>query len=314
MQYTVLTINEVNQIVSQYNIGKVYSCKILSGGSENSNYLVKTQNNKYVLTICEQKTKIETEQLTQLLRHLEKNNFQTSRILVSKNGRSIINHSDKPIMLKTFIEGDVIDDLSSDLLECIGEEMGKLHQISAPEYLPSKLNYGIEYFDDVKLYDKNSEFDLWLQKKKENFKSYFNLDLPKALIHSDVFTSNVIISKDLQRTTIMDFEEATYYYRLFDIGMSIIGLCREGKSVNTTKASHLLKGYQNIISLKGEEKKSLQTFTIYAATAMSFWRHKNFNYTNKTEAFKNHYLELKIIADSIEKMSNSDFEKAVFDR
>ena len=313
MQYTVLTIKELNDIASQYNIGMVDSHKVLSGGSENTNYLICTGSGSYVLTICEQKTKHEAEQLADLLRHLENNNFQTSKILVSKNDKSIINYSDKPIMLKTFIEGDVIDNLSNDLLESIGEEIGKLHRINAPNYLPNKLNYGVEYFDEVKIYDEHSEFDLWLQKKKENFKSYFSLDLPKALIHSDVFTSNVIISKDLQKTIIMDFEEATYYYRLFDIGMAIIGLCREGKTVNTTKACHLLKGYQKTISLIEEEKKSLQTFIIYAATAMSFWRHKNFNYTNKTEAFKNHYLELKIIADSIEKMSDSDFEKAVFD-
>ena len=36
---------------------------------------------------------------------------------------------------------------------------------------------------------------------------------------------------DARRATIMDFEEASYYYRVFDIGMMFIGICCKEKNL-----------------------------------------------------------------------------------
>ena len=97
----------------------------------------------------------------------------------------------------------------------------------------------------------------------------------------------------------MDFEEATYYYRIYDIGMAIVGLCSENEKINLKKVAALLKGYVQEIDLTEKEQNALQPFTVYAAAAMSFWRHQNFNYTKPTPGMEDHYLELKNIAGCI---------------
>ena len=95
----------------------------------------------------------------------------------------------------------------------------------------------------------------------------------------------------------MDFEEATYYYRVFDLGMTIIGVCTKGEIIDLLKVNSLLKGYTKEINLTITEWDSIKAFTVYAAAAMSFWRHKNFNYTNPDPKLKDHYLALKNLAD-----------------
>jgi len=307
MHYTVLTLHELNQIANQYNIGAVESYKVLSGGSENTNYLIKTVENSYVLTICEQKTKVEAEHLAKLLKHLNDNKFTTSKIVLDTKGELITVYNGKPLMIKTFLEGDIIDNLPINLLELLGVELGKLHKIASPKYVEEHLSYGIENFGKVSEYALNSEYHQWLQEQELYIRHYINSTLPKTLIHSDVFSDNVIVNKEKTAVFIMDFEEAAYYYRIFDVGMTIIGVCREGTSINLKKVEALLKGYYAEIQLQEHEVQALKPFTVYAATAMSFWRHRNFNFVNPNPKLKSHYLELKMIADSIRQLPEDSF-------
>ena len=309
MQYTVLNLNEIREIVEQYDIDKILSFKVLSGGSENTNYLIASNNEKYVLTICEQKTRTEAINLSRLLEHLAINNFSTSKVIQTKKNEFITTYNNKPIILKTFLEGEVIKDLPNDLIELIGIQLGKLHQIKAPDYLPKKLSYGIEYFNEIAIYDKHSLFHKWLLKIENQIIPYMTEATPKSLIHSDIFYNNVIIGNDENSVIIMDFEEAAYYYRIYDIGMAIIGLCSENETININKVTSLLKGYIQEINLTNLEQNALQIFTVYAAASMSFWRHKNFNYTKPNAKMKNHYLELKNIADYINNLPQDCFMK-----
>jgi len=306
-QYTILTAPELAVIFKEFSPKKVLLIKVLSGGSENTNYLIVTTNNQYVLSICEQKTAQEAIDLARLLAHLDKYGFQTSKIVLTKNNEFIYTWKDKPIMVKKYIKGKIIKNLSNDVLELLGNEMGKLHTIQIPEFLPNKLNYGKEQFSKVQQYAANSSFEIWLNKQSEKISPHFKNDLPKALIHSDIFCDNVIVSEDEQSVCIMDFEEAANYIRIFDIGMAIIGTCADNETINLNKAQHLLKGYQQQITLLDNEKEALQAFTIYAGTCMTFWRHRQFNYIKPNPKLVNHYLGLKVLVDDLEQYDHTTF-------
>ena len=308
-QYTRLDEKEINAISAQFDIHNISSFTLLSGGSENTNYLLKSESGKYILCVCEQKSEEEAKELADLLKHLETNNFKTSKIIYSNNNESVIMWKEKPIMIRVFLEGKVKQDLDPHLLKLIGKELAKLHQIAAPEYLPQELNYGKEQFSKVKIYAANSEFDIWLKEVIDYMQPYFKLNLPKSLIHSDVFWDNVIISEDESSATIMDFEESANYYRVFDIGMTIIGICGEGKIINLEKAKHLLNGYQSEVELSVEEINSLKAFTIYAGASMAFWRHQNFNYVKPDPKMFNHYLGLKVLVDYMFEQSDDCMRK-----
>ena len=71
-QYTTLNQQEIDIIGAEFSIKNIDSFGILSGGSENTNYVLKTENGSFVLTICEQKTAQKARDLALLLEHLEK--------------------------------------------------------------------------------------------------------------------------------------------------------------------------------------------------------------------------------------------------
>ncbi|MEM7572913.1 MAG: phosphotransferase [Bacteroidota bacterium] len=334
--YTHLNLEELNTIASTYGLGKVESFKLLSGGSENSNFLISTpagipserglpseqgqnqtleqeglvtQGQAFVITICEQKTLEEASQLARLLQLLKTHGFKSSEVVLAETGSAITLWQGKPVMVKHYLEGKIMEFLPAHLLTALGRELGRLHQIPVPDYLPRQLSYGLEYFQEVADYAAASDFHHWLIAQQAYISPYLTETLPRALIHSDVFFSNVIVNEAETEAIIMDFEEASNYYRLFDLGMTIVGLCRRGNAIDSVMVKALLAGYQEEIELTAVEEGSLQAMTVYAATAMCFWRHRQFNQLQPDPAMFEHYRALQETADFVRSMNEDAFKR-----
>lgn len=309
--YTFLSQSDIRSISSKFNLNKIDSFSSLEGGLENTNYKIKSNGVSYVLSICEQKSFEKARELALLLEYLNQNNFYTSKIINTKKGNPILLWNKKPIMIKKYIEGKIEKNFSENVLKLIGEQIAKLHIILPPSYLPNQVNYGKEKFENLKKYSNNLEFQIWLNNKLEYLKPFFKINLTKSFIHSDVFYDNIIVSNDNLSVTIMDFEESAFYYRIYDVGMAIIGVCRDNKlnNIDLDKVKNLLNGYKNIINLSENELKSLKAFTIYAGASMTFWRYLNFNFTKPNSLLSNHYLELKNLTDFVEMLPEDAFNK-----
>ena len=306
-QYSILNKVELLEILQPYSISEIKSHEILSGGSENTNYKIDSEFGIIVLTISEQKTIEEAQNLTRLLNYLKRHNFSTSELVHTVQNKSLSIFNNKPVMVKKFIAGKIMSSLPTHLLEQIGADVAKLHKIVPPDYLRDVMWCGKERFNEVEEYALNSSFDIWIKDILLYVDKYITPDLPKAFIHSDIFDSNIIVNHDETKATIMDFEEATYYFRIFDIAMLFIGLCIENKTINFSHASSILKGYTNNIQLTKREIQVLQPFTVYAAAGVAFWRHKNFNYVKPDKHLKDTYLEMKDLSDSIRALTASQF-------
>jgi homoserine kinase type II len=308
-QYRVLNIQDIKSIIGNYSDTSITSFEILNGGEENTNYLVATPVDKYVLTIIENKSKNTALVLAQLLEYLNNNGIRTSNIVRTVDNELITVWQGKPIILKEFIEGEIIKDLSNDLLVLIGEEMGKLHKIDSPDYLPDSHNYGLGMLLEIDHYESDEGMQSWFNDMYLYISKYISEDLPKSVIHSDLFWNNIIVEpygKDgAKPIAILDFEEAGYYYRVFDIGMAIVGLCSDNRKIDLSKVKSFLQGYQKEIQLEDIERKALKPFVVLAATVTACWRHKQFNYMYPTPAKKSFYKLMKDLADNTKSLPDN---------
>ena len=298
MIYTKLNDISLQQILQQFNIAPIIKWKVLEGGAENTNHLLETAQQKYALTICERKTLEETTILVDLLQHLEIYHFKTTILVANSAGQNISFFNQKPVVLKKYIDGQIINTPTADLLEHIGRSMAQLHNIPAPAYLPKVYSYGQQVFSELSDTNIVHPFVPWLADMHRYIKNTIPSDLPKTLIHGDVFCSNVIIDQKGQ-PIIIDFEEACYYYRMYDIGMAIVGLCNVKGIIDFSKVTPLIQGYEQIIPLEQMEKAHLRNFIAYAATATAFWRFRQFNIIAPTPSRQDTYLEMKNIAVSM---------------
>lgn len=307
--YITLTNTEFAEIMSQYGLSLSEEPKALSGGLENTSFIVKVKSNEnYVLTVFERKKIEHVERLANLLHQITSNGFSTSRAIKNLEGNFVTVFKDKPILLKNYIVGNASPDLDENRLINIGKQMAFLHNIPAPSNIPKVYGYGHQTFNQVIESGIDNEFIDWLKDKYQYILSSIDDDLPKTLIHGDVFHDNIIIN-DSGGVTITDFEEACYYYRVFDLAMGIVGMCCIEYNISLVKAKALITGYEKVNALNQNEKDKLKSFIIYSATAVAFWRYRQYHIINPDDSMKNHHITQKNLVDNMLALSDEKFNK-----
>jgi homoserine kinase type II len=106
---------------------------------------------------------------------------------------------------------------------------------------------------------------------------------------------------------IIDFEEACHYYRGFDLGMVIVGTCRDRQGISFEKAGRFIRGYQNDMTLQSMERGCLKAFAVYAAVATSFWRFRQYHLRRPEPRFYDKHVEMQTLADTISEYPDSSF-------
>jgi homoserine kinase type II len=304
--YAQLDRSAVEGLTRRFGIGGITAFSVMDGGRENTNYRVETRSGKYVLTLFDQKSLEHATNLASLLVYLTDHGIRTSRVVVPPNGPMVILHDEKPVMLKRYVGGDITDNISGKLLVQLGEEIARLHEIPAPPYVPKSFPYGRSYFPEVIDSNLGHAYIDWLSEKNSYLQKRIPQHLPMALIHGDVFFDNLIVQGD-QLMAIIDFEEACHYYRSFDLGMVIVGACRDRQGISFEKTRQFLRGYQNDMTLESVERESLKAFAVYAAVATSFWRFRQYHLLRPDPQFYDKHVEMQTLADTISEYPESSF-------
>jgi len=304
--YARLDKTAVEGLARRFGIGDVTASSVMDGGRENTSYCVETSSGKYVLTRWDQKSLKDATNLASLLVYLTDHGICTSGVVIPPKEPVVVLHDEKPVMLKRYVEGDVTADLAGSILAQLGEEMARLHEIPAPSYLPQAFPYGRSHFPEVTNSDLDHAYTDWLSEKHRYLQERIPQHLPMALIHGDVFFDNMIVQDD-QLMAIIDFEEACYYYRCFDLGMVIVGACRDRQGISFEKAGRFIRGYQKETTLQSIEQESLKAFAVYAAVATSFWRFRQYHLRRPEPRLHNRHVEMQNLADVISEYPDARF-------
>lgn len=311
-----MTVNTLLQEKDIKNIADDYALNVIDfepliGGSDNSNFLLQTCQGDYVLTVHEQLTMTYAVEVAQLLLMLAEHDFPTTRIVVPVQGELVKIFRGNPVMIKEYIPGNIFQDLNETMLRQVGAAMAQLHQIPVPGFLSKRKPYGILHFSETVGRNIDLEYESWAVEEFAKPKRKIPPGLPWGLIHSDVFFDNVLFIGD-QLIAIIDFMDAIPYFLAYDLGMGMVGLCSKNSTLEIDKARALVEGYQNIRELEKNEKKSLQYFAEYAATAVSGWRYWRFHFDKPFSAQADSHLWMKHLAEEIMGIPKTEFIKEIF--
>ena len=302
--YTKLNSSELEALLSHYDIGMVKEAEPLEGGQANTSIKVTAEKGTFVLSICDEKNTDDIKNLTETLVSLERQQFQTTRLAVTKNGENFILHGVIPVYMKEFFPGQIVQNLSTDMLGQVGIAMAALHRLEPIEAIQDYFPYGLEAFETLLKEGINHPYLDWLTKKKTFLHKAINTDMPKGFIHGDIFWDNLLFDSG-SLVAILDFEEACYFYKLFDLGMAAVGCCSKNGRFNLSHIRELLNGYTQISPLSREEEAQLNIFIEYAAVSASFWRFRQYNIRRPTPAQKESYKELASLADQIHDLNGA---------
>jgi homoserine kinase type II len=194
--------------------------------------------------------------------------YFTNQIIYTVDGRPVLYYRGKSIILKTWIPGDTLRDKKQEDYRPIGKAIAELHQIPAPDFLPKVHSFGLRYMPEALGQGVDGEFEAWLADKINYLQDHFPAHLPRALIHSDLFDDNIIYHQG-RFQAIIDFGDACYYYRAYDLGSVLFSACMENGKLDFVQARGVITGYQEICELEAGERAAIQFSSVYAGAAIS---------------------------------------------
>ena len=128
--YTKINKKEILLINSKFDIEKITNFKGIKKGIENTNYLLKSKNKKFILTIFEKRvSKKEIPFFLKLMDGLNNSKINCPKPLRTINGNYLIKLKNKTACIVSFLEGKDKKKLNSKNCFEIGKiiEIGRAH-------------------------------------------------------------------------------------------------------------------------------------------------------------------------------------------
>ena len=285
--YTKLEHQEVRQFLEQYNINNFKDYKGITEGVENTNYLIKTSEQDYILTIYEKRVdENDLPFFIKLLSYLSENKFPCPKPIANKNNEKINRIKNKNAALVTFLNGQSKNKITSEECFEIGKITAQLHEITKKFDINRKNNLSIENWDSIfeKTIKQKIDLDESIIKKTKNYLNFLKgkwpKNLPQGIIHADLFPDNIFFTNN-KVSGIIDFYFACNDFFAYEIAICINSLCFDNNSTfNMTKAKNLIDGYTSIRTLSEDEKKYLPILSMGAAMRFFLTRLYDFYHTD----------------------------------
>ncbi len=271
--YTELTVIEVNEFLISKGINGCINYSLIINGTTNSNYLINTQNERYVLTIFEEVKRVGF--LVDMHEVLAKNKFPCAQMIKPIEGQ--LSLKGKPALLFTWVEGDSVNNPSSEHCKNIGHYLAVLHgiddHVSCALPATKDLVWSIKEAETLlELEISDEDADIILQ-ELTYLRHHSRLSLPSGLIHADCFRDNVLFDgkdESLRLSGIIDFEYATHGAFMFDLAIVINDWCsKEDGSLDRLKMRDIIAAYSEVRPLEPIENQAIP-FMLRAA-AFRFW-------------------------------------------
>jgi homoserine kinase type II len=241
---------------------------------------------------------------------LDKANFKCPVPILNKKKETITNYNGKELMVVSFLEGKAKQNLSPTNCESIGVEVAKMHEITKNFKLKRENDLSIKswrgLFETVKDQCSQIHKDLpkLISENLNDVEKKWPSDLPKGIIHADLFHDNIFFLKN-EFSGIIDFYFSCEDYFAFEIAVCFNALCFEGVkenlSFNVTKAKKFIDGYSSIRKLSDQEKANIKVLS--QGASLRFLLTRVFDALNTVEG------AMVKVKDPIEYLKRLEFHK-----
>jgi homoserine kinase type II len=311
--YTKINNKDVHSLSNDYKINKVTKFEGIKKGIENTNYLLKTNKKKYILTIFEKRVqKKDLPFFMNLMEGLNQNKFICPKPLKNDKGKYLSTIKNKPLSIVTFLKG--ADKANLNYKNCfdVGKNIAKFHNTTSKIKLYRENSISINKLGGLlksikfKSYKAVPILETTLKACLKNIKSQWPKKLPKGIIHGDLFIDNIFFNKN-KFSGFIDFYFSCNDYLMYEIAICINALCFDKKRnsfvMNNKKIMKLIDGYESIRPFSKKEKNALNVLCRGAALRYLLTRIYDYFNTSKTALIQiknpNEYLQKLIIHNNL---------------
>jgi len=264
--YTDVSDEALTAFLDDYDIGSLVAFRGIAEGVENSNFVLRTTQGDFILTLYEKRVdRADLPWFLGLMRHLSANGLSCPTPVAGRDGEALRVLSRRPAAITTFLPGVWPRRVHAFHCRALGEALAQFH--SAGEgFAPRRVNglgpaaWG-PLFDQCRADGDDvqpglvAEVDSALQAVLRDWPA--EGALPVGHIHADLFPDNVFFL-DRDVSGIIDFYFACTDLLAYDLAICLNAWCFEiDGSFNVTKARLLVAGYESVRPLTEAERAAL---------------------------------------------------------
>jgi len=262
--YTDVPAEELTLFLCDYELGELLAYKGIAEGVENSNFLVHTGRGYFILTLYEKRVAPgDLPFFLGLMEHLANKGLTCPQPVKNRRGAVLGTLGGRPAAIVTFLEGMWIRHPSAGHCSAVGEAVAKLHRAGA-DFPLTRVNAlsvagwrplfqaAAARADEVRDGIKEA-----LDAELSFLERAWPTDLPRGVIHADLFPDNVFFLHN-SLSGLIDFYFACTDTLAYDLAICLNAWCFEADhTFNITKGRALLEAYRRVRPLSRAEREQL---------------------------------------------------------
>lgn len=235
--YTHLSDADLAALLAQYDLGAVESLTGISEGVENTNYALTTARGRFILTLFERRVaEADLPFFMGVMARLASRGFQAPQPIATKDGAFLSRAKDKPAAIVSFLDGAWPRQPTLAHCAAVGEALARMH-VALEGFELTRTNAlgpaGWEQLLRPRLAQaENSRAGLGasVERDLEETIGRWPSDLPRGVIHADLFPDNVLFTGEAV-TGVIDFYFACTDFLAYDLAVCLNAWCFENERI-----------------------------------------------------------------------------------
>ena len=270
--FTTVTLEQLSAWLKNYSLGTLTGLRGIAAGIENTNYFMDTTHGSYVLTLFE---KLRAEELLfylNLMSHLASHGIPCPDPIANLQNSFLSELNGKPACIVTCLQGEDLETPACENCAEVGELLADMH-LAGQTYPVSMENpRGTRWWAATapQLMPFLSPVEAELLKEELRFQSLYRYqDLPRGVIHADMFRDNVLFHNDAI-SGVIDFYFACNDVLLYDVAIAVNDWCVTASyDLDAGRTRALLSAYHASRPFTENERESWPV--MLRAGALRFW-------------------------------------------
>lgn len=311
--YTHVSDQDLAGFLTHYSVGAPLSFKGIAEGSENSNFLLRTDEASFILTLYE--TRVSEADLPfflELMVHLEGRGIPCPLPIAGKDGALYRTLNGRPAALISFLDGVSLEAPEIDHCRQVGTALATFH-VGGMGFGKERTN-SLGQKDWAPLFEScrsradevSPGLQALLKSELAKLDTLWPSHLPRGIVHADLFPDNVFFLKD-RFSGIIDFYFACNDMLAYDLSVCLNAWCFESDlTFNAHKARAMIAGYSQVRPVSELELDALPL--LCRGSAVRFLLTRLYDWLNHPEGA---FARPK---DPLEYLSKLAFHQSVTDR
>lgn len=269
--YTTLSDDDVAALLAQYDIGSALKCEGIAEGVENTNYKLTTPTGRYILTIFEKRVEeADLPFFMGVMERLAARGFEAPKPIATRDGALLTRVRGKPAAIVSFLDGAW--PRHTELWHCaaIGDALARMHvALEGFEGVrPNALSVlGWETLIVPRMLEVEAlrpGLAALITKDMMNVRGAWRDDLPRGVIHADLFPDNALFDGGAL-TGVIDFYFACTDVLAYDLAVCLNAWCFDGPRYDIERGRAMIASYRRVRQLSNLERAALPVLAYGAA-------------------------------------------------